>query len=123
MTDDSIQFEALRILEILSSTPFDECFPLTKELNALPTRPGLYAVRHRDEGILYIGKALNVRNRFMGGHKALYCAYLDRLNPDDERIAVVTVMFQQRTQLLELEALMLQVAKPRYNSRIRQSED
>lgn len=58
----------------------------------------------------------------MGGHKALYYAYLDRLAPDDVRIAVVTVTFQQRTQLLDLEALMLQVAKPRYNSRIRQSE-
>lgn len=123
MTHDAIRTEALRILEILISMPFEECFPLRKEFDVLPARPGLYAVKHKEEGILYIGKALNVRNRFMGGHKALYYAYLDRLDPDDVRIAVVTLTYNQRLRALDLEAFMLQVAKPRYNSRIRQSQD
>lgn len=123
MIDDTIRSEALRILDILTSMPFEDCFPLRKEFDVLPARPGLYGVKHRDEGILYIGKTLNVRHRFMGGHKALYYAYLDRLDPDDVRIAVVTLTYNQRLRALDLESLMLQAAKPRYNSRIRQSQD
>jgi excinuclease UvrABC nuclease subunit len=122
MTDDEIQSEALRILKILTDTPFEQCCPVTKEFSELPPRLGLYAVRHREEGVLYIGKAGNVRNRFMGGHKAIQWAYVEHLAIDDIRIVAVVVSSQWRRSLLELETLMLQSIKPRYNIKIR-SED
>jgi excinuclease UvrABC nuclease subunit len=123
MTEEKTKAEARRILEILASMPFDDCLPLLRTFKDFPPRPGLYAIRHRIEGILYIGKSLHIRNRFMGGHKALYMSYVDRLDPDDVRIAVVPLTYEQRLCLLDLEATMIQIVKPRYNSVIRQSED
>jgi excinuclease UvrABC nuclease subunit len=123
MTEENIKTEARNILETLASMPFDDCLPLLRTFQAFPPRPGLYAIRHRVEGILYIGKSLHIRNRFMGGHKALYMSYVDRLDPDDVRIAVVPLTYEQRLCLLDLEATMIQIVKPRYNSVIRQSED
>ncbi len=121
MTDVEISTEALRILQILTSIPFDECYLVTKDLAELPTRLCIYAVRHREEGILYISKAGSVRTRFSGGHKALLWEYLERLDPDDV-IAALPLSYEWRRHQLELETVMLQTAKPRYNSRIRSKE-
>lgn len=67
---DPIQQEARQILDTLVFTPFDRCHPLSREFNTIPARVGLYAFRHRIEGLLYIGKANNLRDRLRGGHKA-----------------------------------------------------
>jgi excinuclease UvrABC nuclease subunit len=83
---------------------------------------GIYAVRHQQQGILYIGKAASLRQRFLGGHKALVWALIDRLDPDDLRIAFVITSPQWRRSQLELETLIIQTIKPRYNSRIRAEE-
>jgi excinuclease UvrABC nuclease subunit len=122
MTDAEIKAEALRILQILTTTPFDQCAPLSKQFESLPNRMGIYAVKHRQQGILYIGKAASLRQRFIGGHKALVWALIDRLDPDDIRIASVLTSFQWRRSQLELETLIIQIVKPRYNSKIRAEE-
>ncbi len=67
---EAINAEALRILKLLDERPFDECCPLTREFVELPPSPGIYAVKHKTQGILYIGKSGSVRGRFKGGHKA-----------------------------------------------------
>ncbi len=54
---NSLRAEALRILEVLNDIEFDNCFPLQREFNDLPPRPGIYAVKHSTQGILYIGKS------------------------------------------------------------------
>ncbi|WP_326972962.1 GIY-YIG nuclease family protein [Chlorogloeopsis fritschii] len=36
----------------------------------MPPRPGIYAIRHKTDGLLYIGKTKSLRSRFSGGHKA-----------------------------------------------------
>ena len=77
MTDDHQQ-EAHQILTILTSIPFDQCQPINRNFRSIPQRPGLYAVRHRTEGLLYIGKTKSLRGRFSGGHKAFLWAWLDR---------------------------------------------
>jgi excinuclease UvrABC nuclease subunit len=123
MPEDALTTEAIQILEQLTHQPFDECFPLVVSLTSLPKRPGIYAIRHKEEGILYIGKSLNVRQRFMDGHKALYRCYVDRLAPEEIRIAVALIADEQRRRMLDLEARMIQMIKPRYNSIIRQRED
>ncbi|WP_249068508.1 GIY-YIG nuclease family protein [Argonema antarcticum] len=122
MTDDEIKTEAFRILRILTDTPFSECYPLTKYFYDLPNRLSIYAVRHKNEGILYIGKAGNVRSRFLGGHKALVWAYIERLDPDDVRIVTVALSYEWRRLQLDLETVMIQTLKPRYNSKIRAEE-
>ena len=122
MPSDFVRGQAQRILEIFYSTPFIECHPLTREFASIPARSGIYAFRHQSEGILYIGKAVNIRQRLRGGHKALAWAFIDRLNPDDVRIVATVLTYQLWLQALEIEALMIQTVKPCYNIRIRQEE-
>jgi excinuclease UvrABC nuclease subunit len=119
---EQIRQEATRILQILINTPFDECCPLSKDYTALPNRLGIYAVKHREAGILYIGKAGNIRTRFTGGHKAISWAYVERIDPDEIRICAVVLSTEWRRSQLELETLMIQTLKPRYNIRIRAEE-
>jgi excinuclease UvrABC nuclease subunit len=123
MTEDALTTEATQILEQLAAQPFDQCYPLLPTLTDLPKRPGIYAIRHQEQGILYIGKSLNLRQRFMDGHKALYRCYLDRFPPEIIRIAIVIITDEQRRRILDIEARMIQMTKPRYNSVIRQRED
>lgn len=122
MTDAEIKAEALRILQILATNPFDQCAPLTRQFEFLPNRVGIYAVRHQQQGILYIGKAASLRQRFLGGHKALVWALIDRLDPDDIRIAFVLTSFPWQRSQLELETLIIQTIKPRHNSKTRAEE-
>ena len=116
---DVLKAEAQRFLELLDNAPFIQCYPLTRDFEAVPTSPGFYAFRHRMEGILYIGIATNLRRRFRNGHKALAWAFIDRLDPDDVRIAAVGIDRQTAQQVEYIETLMIQSARPRYNSRIK----
>jgi hypothetical protein len=115
LTTDRIKQESRNILKILSSTAFENCYPLTKDFKQLPRQPGLYAIRHRDQGIQYLGKALNLRDRFKSGHSAIVSAYIDGLDADALRIAVVTVSPYWLASLDALEARMIVEVKPRYN--------
>ena len=118
MDYSQISAEAERLLEILSATSFEDCCPLTKQFSHLMVRPGLYAIRHRIYGILYVGKSANIRERFKQGHKALVWAFIDRLHPDDVRIAATPVGFEWHKLLYELEGIVIRQVRPPYNIRI-----
>ncbi|MEO1393802.1 MAG: GIY-YIG nuclease family protein [Cyanobacteria bacterium J06634_5] len=115
---DTINAEALRILKLLNEMPFNDCCPLSREFDDLPPSPGIYAVKHRTQGILYVGKSGSVKGRFKGGHKALGWAFMDRLNPDDVRIAVVTLSLQWIRLSLQLEQAIIRQLLPPYNVRV-----
>lgn len=115
---DAINAEALRILKVLEAMPFDACCPLTREFAELPPSPGIYAVKHRTQGILYIGKSGSVKGRFKGGHKALGWAFMDKLNPNDVRIAAVTLSLQWIRLSLQLEQVIIRQLLPPYNVRV-----
>jgi hypothetical protein len=85
--NQEIQQEARRILDSLAFTPFEDCQPLSREFENVPSRLGLYAFRHQTEGLLYIGKAKNLRDRLKAGHKAFLWGWLDNYDPGDVRIA------------------------------------
>jgi len=121
-TRDEIYAEAGRLLQIFETIPFEACCPLSKGFNGLPSRPGLYALKHQQLGILYIGKSGNVKGRWRGGHKALGWAFIDRMDPDDVRIAVATLSFRWTRLSLQLERIMLRQALPPYNERIGQED-
>ena len=76
--DSDLQAQARRILDAIAFTPFEECQPLSREFDTLPMRPGIYAIRHKNNGLLYIGKTKSLRGRFSGGHKAFLWAWLDK---------------------------------------------
>ncbi|BAS55260.1 GIY-YIG nuclease family protein [Leptolyngbya boryana CZ1] len=118
-----LEEEAQTILNRLSLMPFDECYPLSREFRNMPAVGGLYAVRHRAEGILYIGLAVSLRRRFRdNGHKAFFWAFLDCYSPFDIRIAVELLTIQSFREGDRLETLMIRSAQPRYNVRKKREE-
>jgi hypothetical protein len=118
MTDD-VRSEALRILETLVSLSFENCAPVSKDFPTLTTKHSLYAIRHRTEGLLYIGKSQNPKLRFTGGHKALVWCWLEGHNPNDVRVATYPLDYRQWSTLsLELEGLILRATQPPFNVKI-----
>lgn len=122
MDQDALKAEASRLLDLLRTTSFDDCYPLSRAFRELPNRAGIYAIKHCSEGILYLGKSGNVRARLRGGHKALGWAFIDRLDPDDVRIAVARLPFSWSRLSLQLEQIMLRQLRPPYNDRIAQED-
>ncbi|MEO1149069.1 MAG: GIY-YIG nuclease family protein [Cyanobacteria bacterium J06638_22] len=124
MMDDPnrIAQESSRILERLAATPFENCYPLSRRFSELPKRAGIYAITHRDQRFLYVGKTTNIQMRLRGGHKALAWAFIDRLNPDDVRVASVVVPYSLNRLLLQIEQRILIRTRPPYHDRIA-SED
>lgn len=117
MTDAEAQ--ALAILDALTKAPFSECVPISRDFTELTTRPGIYAVRHRTEGLLYVGKAQDIKERFRGGHKSLIWSWLADYDHRDVAIATHAIDFMQwRTLSSELERIILQASKPPFNARI-----
>ncbi len=116
---DDIQAQARQILDLLAFTPFSNCQSLSRQFDTIPSRPGLYAIRHKAAGLLYIGKTKNLRGRFTNGHKAFLWAWLDKYYEEDVRIATHTLShWNSPTLLLELEAILLRATEPPYNVQI-----
>ncbi|MBM0744753.1 GIY-YIG nuclease family protein (plasmid) [Phormidium sp. CLA17] len=114
---ETLKSDAQMVLKALSSILFEECYPLSRDFEPVPSNPGFYAFRYRDE-ILYIGIGNNLRRRFRNGHKALSWAFVDRLNPDDVRISTFAMGRRSPQQVEYIETLMIQMARPRYNTRM-----
>lgn len=114
----TVEDEAQIILESLISKAFDSCYPITRSFADIPNRPCIYAVKHRVEGLLYIGRARNTAERFRGGHKAFLWAWLDRYDPDDVRLSFHPIAASQSLTLSsELETIILHASEPPYNVR------
>jgi len=111
--------QARSILTALIEMPFSECVPIARDLTNLTPNPGIYAVRHQVDGLLYIGKAQDIRERFRGGHKALTWAWIADYNHREVAIATYPIDFLRwRTLSSELERIILQITEPPFNVRI-----
>lgn len=109
--------QARAILDALVTLPFPDCAPITRSFETLTTNPGIYAVRHRTEGLLYVGKTQDFRERFKGGHKALSWAWIADYDHRDVGVATFAIDFVRwRTLSSELERLILQISEPPYNA-------
>lgn len=117
--DEEIRVEAGQILNAFVFTPFNECYPLNREFSNIPSRPGIYAVKHKHEGLLYIGETKSLRGHFSNGHKAFLWAWLDKYSDEDVRIAIHPIRYWRSTTLLsELEAIILRATEPPYKVQI-----
>ena len=106
-------------MDAIAFTPFEQCQPLSRDFSNIPDRPGIYAIRHKHDGLLYIGKTKSLRGRFKGGHKAFLWAWLDQYKDEDVRIAVQTIPYSKNPALLlELEAIIRRATEPPYNVQI-----
>jgi excinuclease UvrABC nuclease subunit len=117
--DSELKAQARQILDAIAFTPFEQCLTLSQEFGNLPARPGIYAIRHETNGLLYIAKTKSLRGRFIGGHKAFSWAWLDKYSDGEVRIAVQTISYWGNPALLlELEAIILRSTEPPYNVQI-----
>ncbi|MUG94830.1 GIY-YIG nuclease family protein [Scytonema sp. UIC 10036] len=117
--DSELQKMAREILDAIAFTPFEQCLPLSREFGKIPARPGIYAIQHKTDGLLYIGKTKSLRGRFVGGHKAFLWAWLDKYSSEEVRIAVQPISYWENPALLlELEAIILRSSEPPYNVQI-----
>lgn len=114
---NELEEQARNLLQSLIAVPFESCASITREFRSLPPSPGLYAVRHREHGLLYLGKAKKLRERFRGGHKACTWSWLDDYNHRDIAIAFVSLSMIDVLKLGdELESILIHATQPPYNA-------
>ncbi|WP_245939713.1 GIY-YIG nuclease family protein [Stenomitos frigidus] len=114
---NELEEQANALLQTLVELPFESCASITREFRSLPLAPGLYAVRHREHGLLYLGKAKKLRERFRGGHKACTWAWLDNYDHRDIAISFIPLMMADVLKLGdELEGILIHATKPPYNA-------
>jgi hypothetical protein len=61
-----IEEQARSILDSLMQRPFADCVAISRSFADLPTKPGIYAVRHRSEGLLYVGEGSGYEGTISG---------------------------------------------------------
>ena len=94
----------------------EELFIIQDELKKVPTKPGVYIMRDKHDGILYVGKAINLRNRL----RSYFRANIGR-GPWIERMVSLIKRFEYIVTDSELEALVLEnnlikEHRPKYNT-------
>ncbi|HUN64607.1 MAG TPA: excinuclease ABC subunit UvrC [Bacteroidota bacterium] len=93
----------------------DNKIQLTEKLENLPLKPGVYQFKGADGEILYVGKALNLRNRVR--------QYFQKSARTDPRRAAMIrkirdleiIVTDSEVEALILETTLIQKIKPRYN--------
>ena len=94
----------------------EEIFVMEDELKKVPTRPGVYIMRDKHDGILYVGKAINLRNRL----RSYFRTNIGR-GPWIDRMVSLIRRFEYIVTDSELEALVLEnnlikEHRPKYNT-------
>jgi hypothetical protein len=93
--NSELQIKARRILDAIAFTLFEQCQPLSREFANIPARPGIYAIRHKTDGLL------------------------DKYSDEEVRIAMQLISYWENPALLlELEAIILRATEPPYNVQI-----
>ncbi|HSP77410.1 MAG TPA: excinuclease ABC subunit UvrC, partial [Myxococcaceae bacterium] len=88
---------------------------LQAKLEALPTEPGVYLMKDRRGEVVYVGKAVNLRNRVRSyftrtGDTRFFISLLDQVLGDIE-----TVLVHNEKEALLLENELIKKHKPRFN--------
>ena len=99
----------------MNTTIINKDVSIENKLENLPPKSGVYQFKDKDEKILYIGKAVNLRNRVR--------QYFQKSRSPDSRIEamvskirdVETIVTDSEVEALILEATLIKKFKPRYN--------
>lgn len=94
----------------------NEHFDIAEELKKLPAKPGVYLMRDEDDTIIYVGKAISLRNRV----RSYFRANIGR-GPWIDRMVSKIARFEYIVTDSELEALVLEnnlikEHRPKYNT-------
>ena len=91
-------------------------FDITEELKKLPEKPGVYLMHDKNDSIIYVGKAINLKNRV----RSYFRTNVGR-GPWIDRMVSLIVRFEYIITDSELEALVLEnnfikEYRPKYNT-------
>ena len=91
-------------------------FQIEEELKKLPTRPGVYLMYNDRDMVIYVGKAVNLRNRvrqyFRAGKKERLKLYT--MVPQIARFE--TIVTDSEVEALVLECNLIKEYRPKYNT-------
>lgn len=100
--------------------PLERLKMLKQKAQSLPHLPGVYLMKDRDNQILYIGKALSLKDRvssYFGSNSGDGRAQIPYLISKIESLD--TIVTQSEQQAFILEADLIKRYKPRYNIRLK----
>ena len=86
---------------------------IENKLKLLPTNPGCYIMKNKDNDIIYIGKAKNLRNRVRSYFKSTHTGKTARLVADIRDFEYIITSSDKEALLLEVS--LIQKHKPQYN--------
>ena len=105
-------------LVIISSMSFVPPENVTKILANLPKRPGVYMHKNEQGTVLYVGKAINLRNRVRSYfHSNVDSIKTQRLRREINDIEIITT--DSELEALLLENTLIKKYKPKYNVRLK----
>ncbi|MCZ7568550.1 MAG: excinuclease ABC subunit UvrC [Ardenticatenaceae bacterium] len=92
---------------------------IKEQLDTLPSRPGVYQMKERRGVVLYVGKAINLRNRVRSywNPQSQRVPKIRRLTGQVETIDVIPT--ESELEALLLENNLIKQYKPRYNVRLK----
>ena len=89
-------------------------FDIKEELKKLPKDPGVYIMRDKDDNIIYVGKAVNLKNRVS--------SYFRKTNKTDRILKMVSlidpfeyIVVSNEAEALILECNLIKKNRPKYN--------
>lgn len=89
-------------------------FNIEEELKKLPKNPGVYLMKDKDDNIIYVGKAVNLKNRVS--------SYFRKTNKTDRIIKMVSlidhfeyIVVDNEAEALVLECNLIKKNRPKYN--------
>lgn len=96
-----------------------EGFDLKEELKKLPDSPGVYLMHAKDDEIIYVGKAINLKRRVSS-----YFRKINNRSPKIEKMITLIHYFEYIITDSELEALVLEnnlikEHRPKYNTMLK----
>lgn len=91
-------------------------FNFEEELKKLPKEPGVYIMRDKNDGILYVGKAVNLHNRV----RSYFRANIGRGPAIDQMVSLIArfeyIVTDSELEALVLENNLIKEHSPKYNT-------
>ena len=92
----------------------ESMFNIEEELKKLPKEPGVYLMKDKDDKIIYVGKAVNLKNRVS--------SYFRKTNKTDRILKMVSlidhfeyIVVSNEAEALILECNLIKENRPKYN--------
>ena len=97
----------------------DQLFDIQEELKNLPGKPGVYIMRDKRDEILYVGKAVSLKNRVRQYFQKSRgrSAKIDRMVSQIERFEYIVT--DSELEALVLESNLIKLHRPKYNTMLK----